>query len=105
LAVPLSRKITSASSIAARSPERGMRIFSERALSIISWCCTNNTKTLRDNVNIQCEYFICNSPLRCLNDHEGAREFVALWKSAESPGLTATQRDRFLSQLKCESVA
>ena len=54
---------------------------------------------------MQCEYFSCNSPLRCLNDHEGAREFVALWKSGKSPGLTATQRGRFLSQLKCESVA
>src|SRR5262245_66447083 len=54
---------------------------------------------------MQCEYFSCNSPLRCLNDHERAREFVALWKSGKSPGLTATQRGRFLSQLKCESVA
>jgi hypothetical protein len=35
-----------------------------------------------------------------LNEYGTVRALVALWESGKSPGLTVTQRSRFLSQLK-----
>jgi len=53
-----------------------------------------------DSISREICHSVCDSAIPYLDNFSHTRDLIALWETGSAPGLTAAQRDRFLSVLK-----